>query len=76
MYRSRGFGLCSRGGSPTSPATGYPLGLQVLDTWTLGICGLKLVEPTLSLLPRVDCMLMPDPIASYFMELGPLLGAH
>ena len=76
MHRGHGFGLCSCGGTPTSLATGYPLGLRVLDTWTLGICGPELAEPALGFLPRVDCVLTLDPAASYFVELGPPLGAH
>ena len=48
MHHGHGFGLRSRGGTPTSPATGYPLGLWFLDTQTLGIYGLELVKPTLS----------------------------
>ena len=76
VHHGRGFGLRSHGGTPTSPATGYPLGPWVIDTQTLGICGPKLAKPALSFLPRVDCVLTPDPVASYFMELGPPLGAH
>ena len=48
MHCGRGFGLRSRGGTPTSPATSYPLGLQFLDIRTLGIYGPELVEPALS----------------------------
>ena len=76
MHRGRGFELRSCGGTPTSPATGYPLGSQVLDTQTLGICGPELAESALDFLPRVDCVLTPDLAASYFVELGPPLGAH
>ena len=76
MHHGHGFGLHSRGSTPTSPTTGYPLGLWVLDTRTLGIYDPELVELALSFLPRVDYVLMPDPTASYFIELGPPLGAH
>ena len=44
VHRGRGFGLRSRGGTPTSPTTGYPLGLRFLDTQMLGICGPELAE--------------------------------
>ena len=44
MHRGREFELRSRGGTPTSPATGYPLGPQFLDTQTLEICGPELAE--------------------------------
>ena len=44
MHRGRGFGLHSRGGTPTSLATGYPLGPWFLDIRTLGICGPELAE--------------------------------
>ena len=76
MHCGRGFGLRSHSGTLTSPATGYPLGLWVLDTQTLEICGPELAEPALNFFPRVDYMLMPDLVASYFVELGPPLGAH
>ena len=48
VHRGRGFGLRSHGGTPTSPATGYPLGSRFLDTVTLEICGLELAELALS----------------------------
>ena len=47
MHRGRGFGLRSHGGTPTSPATSYHLGLQFLDTRSLGIYGPELAEPAL-----------------------------
>ena len=76
MHRTRGFRLRLCGGSPTSPTISYPLGLPILDTQTLGICGPELVELALDFLLRFDCVLTPDPAASCFMELGPPLGAH
>ena len=45
MHHGRGFGLHLRGGTPTSPAIGYPFGPQFSDTQTLGIYGLELAEP-------------------------------
>ena len=43
----RGFGLRSRGITPTSLATRYPLGLRFLHTWMLEICGAELAESAL-----------------------------
>ena len=74
MHRGCEFGLHSRGGTPTSPATGYPLSPRVLDTQTFGICGPELAELALGFLPKVDCVLTPDPAASCFVELGSALG--
>ena len=54
MHRGRGFGLRSHGGTPTSPATVYPLGPLVLDTQMLGIGSPELIEPAFDFLPRVD----------------------
>ena len=48
VHRDRGFGLRSHGGTLTSPATGYPLGLRFLDTRMLGICGPELAKTILS----------------------------
>ena len=76
MHYGRGFELSSHDSTLTSPATVYPLGSLILDTRTLGTSSLKLAKLALNFLPRVDCMLMLDPAASYFMELGPPLGAH
>ena len=42
----------------------------------LGIYGPELAELALGSLPRVDYVLMPNPAAPCFMELGPPLGAH
>ena len=42
----------------------------------LRIYGPEVAELALDFWLRVDCMLTPDPAASYFMELGPPLGAH
>ena len=74
MHHGRGFGLYLHGGTPTSPATVYPLGPLVLDTRMLGTGGPELAEPALDFLPRVDYVLMPDPIASCFHGVGSSLG--
>ena len=48
MHCGRGFGLRSCGGTPTSPATGYPLSPWFLETLMLGICGPELAKLALS----------------------------
>ena len=76
MHYGHGFGLRSCSGTSTSLAIIYLLGPLVLDTQMLGIGSPKLAEPALSFLPRVDCVLTSNPVASCFVELGPPLGAH
>ena len=71
MHRSLGSRLRSRGGTPTSPATSYPLGPLFLDTRGLGNVAPELAESA----PQFVCLeltvcLAPDPPFLLTVELG------